>query len=90
MSESIETTDISIEALDREFTIFEELHDEYWEGLVKKGIPLLQKLSEASDPRAEEVRNTLSYTKMVITNSGAGPDNFRADMLEKLTEALEG
>lgn len=78
----------NISGEDLEINNFNTISQDDWTGLVEKGIPLYKKLKATNNPKAEEIRRSLSYALSVIQSSGSGSDETRNQLIDKIKDGI--
>ncbi len=76
-------------SLDEQAKAFFDLHADNWHGLVAAGVPLYRQLVAAHHPEAPSVAETLRHLVLVMEHSGAGKEDEKQALREKIEAALQ-
>lgn len=75
--------------LSEQYADFDSLSEDNWHGILEAGLPLYSKLLDADDERATTVRNRLTYLRSTLQNSGAGAEQERLRMIQRISEVID-
>lgn len=82
------TNNLEENKLNVEVESFFDISDDNWDELVTKGVPLYERLKNANNSKATEVRNQLTNLKLRLENSGAGDPDVRAKYISRIEMVL--